>query len=90
MLVEETSAEGWIQEEPHGELFEQASVSGNALVQDLDHLAGSRDNLTKLNQALAYIEQGSVDSACNILNQVINDGDEQQKQEARKLLAKIA
>jgi pilus assembly protein FimV len=90
MLVEETSAEGWIQEEPHGELFEQAPVSGNALVQDLDHLAGSRDNLTKLNQALAYIEQGSVDSACNILNQVINDGDEQQKQEARKLLAKIA
>lgn len=90
MLVEETSAEGWLQEELNEEFLEQAPVSGNALLQDLDHLAGSRDNLAKLNQALAYIEQGSVDSACNILNQVINDGDEQQKQEARKLLAKIA
>ncbi|TWC38892.1 pilus assembly protein FimV [Pseudomonas sp. SJZ079] len=90
MLVEETSAEGWLQEELNEEFLEQAPVSGNALLQDLDHLAGSRDNLAKLNQALAYIEQGSVDSACNILNQVINDGDEQQKQEARELLAKIA
>ena len=90
MLVEETSTEGWLQEELHEEFVKQAPASGNAVLQDLDHLAGSRDNLVKLNQALAYIEQGSVDSACNILNQVINDGDEQQKQEARELLAKIA
>ncbi|MDX1300326.1 MAG: FimV/HubP family polar landmark protein [Pseudomonas sp.] len=39
---------------------------------------------------MAYIEQGSVDSACSILNEVISNGDAQQKQEARELLAKIA
>ena len=54
---------------------------------DLDHLAG---NLGKLNQALAYISQGNIETACNILNQVISEGDDQQKQEARELLARIA
>jgi pilus assembly protein FimV len=44
----------------------------------------------KLNLALAYIDQGDVESACSILNEVIDGGDEEQKQEARQLLAKIA
>lgn len=57
---------------------------------NLDHLAGDRQNLGKLNQALAYISQGNIESACNILNQVIDEGDDQQKQEARELLARIA
>ena len=53
-------------------------------------MATSRNTLSKLNMALAYIEQGSLDSACQILNEVIDEGDEEQKQEARQLLAKIA
>ncbi|HLD68271.1 MAG TPA: FimV/HubP family polar landmark protein [Pseudomonas sp.] len=57
---------------------------------DLDHLAGDRGNLGKLNQALAYISQGNIENACDILNQVISEGDDQQKQEARELLARIA
>lgn len=57
---------------------------------NLDHLAGSREHLTKLNQALAYIEQGDLGSACAILNEVIIEGDDQERQEARELLAKIA
>lgn len=56
----------------------------------LDHLAGNRENLVKLNKALAYIAQGNLGSACNILNQVIIEGDAQQQQQARELLAKIA
>src|SRR3989338_3604269 len=79
MLVEETSNDGW-----------GGDVLDVALLDDLDELAGNRDNLSKLNMALAYIEQGSLDSACQILNEVINEGDEEQKQEARQLLAKIA
>lgn len=56
----------------------------------IEHLASNRENLVKLNKALAYIEQGDLGSACSILNEVISDGDDQQKQEARDLLARIA
>jgi pilus assembly protein FimV len=57
---------------------------------DLDHLAGSREHLVKLNLALAYIEQGDIGSACDILNEVISEGDEEERERARELLAKIA
>lgn len=79
MLVEETSNDDW-----------NADEFSAAFLDDLDPLATSRDTLSKLNMALAYIEQGSLDSACQILNEVIDEGDEEQKQEARELLAKIA
>lgn len=57
---------------------------------DLDHLAARQENIMRLNLALAYIDQGDMESACNILNEVIDQGDEEQKQEARELLARIA
>ena len=57
---------------------------------DLQHLASNRQNLVKLNKALAYIEQGTLASACDILNEVIIEGDDEQKLEARALLARIA
>ncbi|MDD2161210.1 LysM peptidoglycan-binding domain-containing protein [Pseudomonas sp. MIL19] len=79
MLVEESSHDSW-----------DADELNVAFLDDIDELADSNDNVSKLNTALAYIEQGSLDSACQILNEVINEGDEQQKQEARQLLAKIA
>jgi pilus assembly protein FimV len=78
MLVEEASTGDWVDE------------LNPEFLEDFDQLAGNRDNLSKLNMALAYIEQGSMDSACQILNEVISEGDEEQKQEARQLLAKIA
>jgi pilus assembly protein FimV len=65
------------------------AVSKPALA-SLEHLATNRENLVKLNKALAYIAQGNLPSACSILNEVISDGDAQQQQEARELLAKIA
>lgn len=65
-------------------------VQASPLESDLEHLAGSRDHLIKLNLALAYIEQGDIGSACDILNEVISQGDEQQRERARELLAKIA
>jgi pilus assembly protein FimV len=79
MLVEETAHEEWLEDE-----------LSSVFLDDFEQLDGSGDNLSKLNMALAYIEQGSLDSACQILNEVINEGDEGQKQEARQLLAKIA
>lgn len=57
---------------------------------DFQHLASNRQNLVKLNKALAYIEQGNLACACDILNEVIIEGDDAQKLEARALLARIA
>lgn len=57
---------------------------------DLDHLAGNREHLSKLNQALAYIEQGDMQSACEILDEVISEGDDRERRQARELLARIA
>jgi pilus assembly protein FimV len=62
---------------------------GKSALASLEHLASSRENLVKLNKALAYIAQGNLGSACSILNEVISDGDAQQQQ-AREWLAKIA
>lgn len=83
-------------DEPIDETFidafagESSNSIGKPAVVGLEHLATNRENLLKLNKALAYIAQGNVDSACSILNEVISDGDAQQQQEARELLAKIA
>ncbi|HLA30990.1 MAG TPA: FimV/HubP family polar landmark protein [Pseudomonas sp.] len=90
MLVEETPHDSWLEDELDEAFIEQPKVASSAVIGDLDQLATNRDNLAKLNMALAYIEQGSLDSACSILNEVINSGDEKQKQRARQLLAKIA
>ncbi|WP_172147465.1 MULTISPECIES: FimV family protein [Pseudomonas] len=90
MLVEEASADDWLHDDLAEGFLDQPLADGSGLMHDLDQLAGSHDNLAKLNLALAYIDQGSLESACNILNEVINDGDDEQKQEARELLAKIA
>ena len=90
MLVEEASAEAWLQDELDQAFVDQPPAVGSALFSDLDQLAGSSDNLAKLNLALAYIEQGSLESACGILNEVISDGDDEEKQQARELLAMIA
>jgi len=90
MLVEETTADDWLQKDLAEGFLDRPPAGDGELLHDLDQLAGSHDNLAKLNLALAYIDQGSLESACNILNEVINDGDDEQKQEARELLAKIA
>ena len=59
-------------------------------LEELDELDARQENLTKLNLALGYIEQGDIEAACSILNEVISAGDDQQRQEARDLLARIA
>jgi pilus assembly protein FimV len=51
---------------------------------------GSKENLDRLNQALAFIQQGQIESACIILNNILDEGDDQQRQEAREILSRIA
>lgn len=98
MVVEETQDEGWFGEgldddaylsKPEVEELEVEELEAE-FIGDLDSLEAPTDNLAKFNQALAYIEQGHVEDACDILNQLINEGDEQQRREASELLAKIA
>lgn len=61
-----------------------------ALQGDLDQLATNPEHMTQLNQALAYIKQGDIATACDILNEVIDHGDDEQKKAARQILAEIA
>jgi pilus assembly protein FimV len=48
------------------------------------------DAATKLDLAKAYQEMGDTDGAREILQEVLHEGDDQQKSEARNLLAKLA
>ncbi|YCH24496.1 peptidoglycan-binding protein LysM [Pseudomonas sp. D2-5] len=81
MLVEE--------EGPQEEWLELDERPGDSS-EDAERFVTNHQNLTKLNLAMAYIEQDDLEAACDILNEVINEGDEQEKQEARELLARIA
>jgi pilus assembly protein FimV len=48
------------------------------------------DAATKLDLAKAYQEMGDVEGAREILQEVLHEGDDQQKAEAKALLAKLA
>jgi pilus assembly protein FimV len=48
------------------------------------------DAATKLDLAKAYQEMGDVEGAREILQEVLHEGDDQQKSEAQGLLAKLA
>ncbi|WXL24446.1 FimV/HubP family polar landmark protein [Ectopseudomonas mendocina] len=56
---------------------------------DFDFLSGADESATKLDLARAYIDMGDADGARDILNEVINEGNEGQQQEARELIAKL-
>ncbi len=53
---------------------------------DLDFLSGTDESETKLDLARAYIDMDDHDGAKEILQEVIEDGSEQQKQDAGRLM----
>ncbi len=57
--------------------------------EDLDFLADADEAATKLDLARAYIDMGDADGARDILGEVVNEGNEAQRQEATDLLARI-
>ena len=57
---------------------------------DTDLMAGTDVVGTKLDLARAYIDMGDNDSARDILSEVIKEGNDQQKNEAKVLVEKIA
>ncbi|WP_397452134.1 FimV/HubP family polar landmark protein [Pseudomonas sp. NA-150] len=57
---------------------------------EFDFLAGTDEAATKLDLARAYIEMGDADGARDILDEVVGEGDEHQKTEAREMLSRLA
>jgi len=58
--------------------------------EEFDFLSDSDEVATKLDLARAYIDMGDIDGARDILQEVLQEGESQQKEEANKLLSRIA
>ena len=56
---------------------------------DLDFLSDSDETATKLDLARAYIDMGDQEGARDIIREVLDEGNEQQKTEAQSLLARL-
>lgn len=58
--------------------------------EDFDFLSGTNETATKLDLARAYIDMGDNEGARDILDEVLGEGDENQKNEARELMARLS
>lgn len=56
---------------------------------EFDFLSGTDEAATKLDLARAYIEMGDADGARDILDEVVAEGDDGQKTEARDMLSRL-
>ncbi|MDB6144400.1 MAG: LysM protein [Pseudomonas sp.] len=84
-----------LEQPPMAKPFEAPSFTAeDALAADdepeFDFLAGTDEAATKLDLARAYIEMGDDDGARDILDEVVGEGDESQKTEAREMLSRLA
>ncbi len=66
-----------------------ASDEATELDEELEFLEETDETATKLDLARAYIEMGDQDGARDILEEVVREGDDAQKQEADSLLKKL-
>ena len=57
---------------------------------EFDFLSGTDECATKLDLARAYIDMGDQEGARDILNEVIEEGNDQQKQEAQSMMEHLA
>ncbi|WP_433739734.1 FimV/HubP family polar landmark protein [Pseudomonas putida] len=57
---------------------------------EFDFLSGTDEVATKLDLAQAYIDMGDTDGARDILNEVVTEGDDGQKNEAKEMLSRLA
>ncbi|WP_349571982.1 FimV/HubP family polar landmark protein [Azotobacter salinestris] len=58
--------------------------------EDFDFLADADEIATKLDLARAYIDMGDTEGARDILEEVLSEGNEAQRQEAREMSARLA
>jgi pilus assembly protein FimV len=79
--------------EPFAEPGFTAEDAAAAIADDepeFDFLSGTDEVATKLDLAQAYIDMGDSDGARDILSEVLSEGDDGQKSEAKELLARLA
>ncbi|GFM87923.1 peptidoglycan-binding protein [Pseudomonas cichorii] len=77
----------------HPPLDEPRFTAEDAALEDepeFDFLSGVDEAATKLDLARAYIDMGDADGARDILDEVVSEGDDGQKSEAREMLARLA
>ncbi len=67
-----------------------AALDGDLGEDDFDFLAGTDEAATKLDLAQAYIDMGDNDGARDILKEVLSEGDDKQKNEAKEMLSHLA
>ena len=66
---------------------EDAALGGDE--PEFDFLSGTDEVATKLDLAQAYIDMGDADGARDILSEVLTEGDETQRGEAKEMLGRI-
>jgi pilus assembly protein FimV len=64
-------------------------VESKPTAEELRQLEPNPEHLVRLNQAVAYIRQGDMESACSILETLATEGDEAQRRQVNELLAMI-
>ncbi|WP_417779631.1 FimV/HubP family polar landmark protein [Stutzerimonas xanthomarina] len=69
---------------------EPVTSTSEALDEDFDFFADTDETTTKLDLARAYIDMGDAEGARDILDEVMSEGSDNQQQEAREMLAKLA
>lgn len=69
---------------------EEDAMASAADEPDFDFLSGTDEVATKLDLAQAYIDMGDADGARDILNEVVGEGDDGQKSEAKEMLSRLA
>lgn len=79
---------------PMAEPFEAPSFTADDMASmddepEFDFLSGTDEAATKLDLARAYIEMGDSDGARDILDEVVSEGDDGQKTEARDMLSRL-
>lgn len=78
-----------VAEEPASQVASLANEEVEANIDELD-LDSSDDVTTKLDLARAYVDMGDPDGAKSILEEVVTEGSDQQKQEAEELLGTLS
>lgn len=63
---------------------------GDSMDDEFDFLSGTDECATKLDLARAYIDMGDEEGARDILSEVVDEGTDQQKQDARDMLAQLS
>jgi len=74
----------------NSELEEKPAEATSELSNELDFLADSDEVATKLDLARAYMDMGDKEGAKEILEEVVNEGDEGQQKEAQELIDRMS